>query len=94
MAIDKNTMDKADTNAKRILTTLNANSTNGMFTITNKTDNDIWVLLAINKEIPTAPPSIKPLGNKNPFNPNPAEITPIKIKKESFKRSFIKVKNL
>ena len=31
---------------------------------------------SINNEIPTTPPSKKLLGNKKPFNPNPAESTP------------------
>ena len=36
-----------------------------------------------NNDIPIAPPSIKEFGNKNPFNPKPAETTPSKIKNTS-----------
>ena len=42
------------------------------------------VMFSSNNEIPVAPPSIKLLGNKNPFNPKPAEKTPIIIKMYSF----------
>ena len=41
-----------------------------------KIESDIAVWRLVKSEIPVTPPSIKPLGIKNPRSPKPAEITP------------------
>ena len=40
------------------------------------------------KEIPVTPPSIKPLGSKNPLSPNATKKTPKSIVKDSFKELY------
>ena len=56
-----------------------AKNIKGRLTMINKTPNFNDVIFSSNKEIPVAPPSIKLLGSKKPFNPNPAEKTPIRM---------------
>ena len=63
---------------------LEAKIKKGRFTITNNKPKFNDVIFSNNREIPVAPPSIKLFGNKKPFNPNPAENTPIIIKIYSF----------
>jgi hypothetical protein len=54
---------------------------NGTFIITSRKERGKPVTSVTKSEIPVTPPSIKVLGSKNPFNPNPAERKPRVIRK-------------
>lgn len=53
---------------------------NGMLISTIRIGSGIFVVYAVRREMPVTPPSMNPLGSKNPFKPNAAEKMPIRIK--------------
>ena len=73
--------------AKLLLITRTANTINGMFTAISRRENETPVIFVNKSEMPVAPPSINPLGNKKPFNPKPAD----KILRVNNIRSFTRL---
>ena len=55
---------------------LRPNNKKGRFTIIRSNENGQCVSSVMINEIPVTPPSIKRLGNKNPFSPKAADKTP------------------
>ena len=77
-------MAKLDFIAKLIENCLAPRRMKGMLTKTIKTDKLTGVSNSNKSDIPIAPPSKKPLGSKNPFNPILAIQIPMAMKRKSF----------
>ena len=66
----------------------------GIFKMTMRTDKEIPVVFVSNKEIPVMPPSMKPVGKRKLFNPNPATKMPKQIKRLFSISRFTSILNL
>ena len=77
--------------AKVLLMVRNPNIMNGMLIRISNNGRAMPVDSDTRSEIPTAPPSMKLLGSKKPFRPNPADSTPSVMKKISFNRCLKRI---
>jgi hypothetical protein len=75
--------------AKILVTCLHPISMKGILITTIRSDNGIPVRLLVSSEISVTPRSMKLLGSRKPFRPNPADKTPRVIRIRSLANRFL-----